>query len=66
MTEETREKIIKWIFDNHNHHSGAEHSSMPLVDDAEFEHFEDESTCPDGDSPYVNSLELEKFIKELA
>lgn len=45
MDEKTREKIIKWIFDNHEHH--------------EFGY------CEEFDSPYVNSMKLEEFIKSL-
>jgi hypothetical protein len=51
MTEEVRQKIIQWIFDNHQHHDYA--GGNRYLD------------CPDADQPYVNSIELEKFIKEL-
>jgi len=45
-------KIKKWIFDNHMHHNNEfiEEIVKP---------------CSESDSPYVNSLELEKFIEKL-
>lgn len=61
MTEEVREKILQWIFDNHNHH---DYEDIPRNDGSGIsdEKFVD---CPESDYPYVNSLDLEKFIKEL-
>lgn len=54
MDKAIEEKIIKWIFDNHEHHF--------LKDDQD----DNSYVCEEGDYPYVNSIELEKFIKELA
>ena len=48
LTHETKEKIKKWIFDNHMHHEDS-----PTND------------CQEADAPYVNSLNLEKFIESL-
>lgn len=42
---ETRNKLIKWIFENHDHHEN--------------------NDCCEGDYPYVNSKELERFIISL-
>lgn len=52
MTEEVKAEIVKWIFDNHEHH---EFSYDGMDDDIQL--------C--SDRPYVDSLDLEKFIKEL-
>ena len=54
MTEEIKQQIIKWIFDNHNHHDNADDETVNVED-----------KCWDADYPYVNSLELEKFIKSI-
>lgn len=54
MDKQTQEVILKWIFDNHQHHSEA---------DLNVDSFQ--TICDDGDQPYVNSLELEKFILNL-
>lgn len=52
MTKEEKKKILDWIFANHEHHIEIDQYSTdaPLI-------------CED--APYVNSLELEKFIKEM-
>lgn len=50
MNEETRAKIIKWIFDNHEHHDYKDDTC-------------DEMVC--SQMPYVDSLALEEFIKDL-
>lgn len=57
MNEETKSKILKWIFDNHEHHAWVPPHN-PTYDD-------EEPICQDGDEPYVNSLALERFIKTL-
>lgn len=49
MNQETLAKIKQWIFDNHEHHY----------------EYEKWANCQDNDSPYVNSLELEKFLEGL-
>jgi len=54
MDEETRKKILDWIFKNHNHHKECWCGNDSC-----------EHNCYDADFPYVNSLELEKFIKKL-
>lgn len=55
MNEEIKKKIVEWIFNNHQHHDG----HTPCGDD------ECGGGCVDNDYPYVNSIELEKFIKSL-
>lgn len=64
MTEEARQEILQWIFDNHMHH---DHTDVLVSGDGGVgsEYDEDFVNCEDSDMPYVNSLELEKFIKEL-
>jgi len=52
MNEETKAKILQWILENHEHHDMYD-DDTPACD------------CYDGQYPYVNSLELEKFIKIL-
>lgn len=64
MTEETRKQILEWVYDNHQHHAGAKSVSMDL-DTGKVTENDGESECWDGDKPYVNSLDLETFIKEL-
>lgn len=44
------EKLKQWIVDNHEHHT---------------QDFDADNLCPNGDRPYVDSLELEKFIISL-
>jgi hypothetical protein len=46
MDEETKAKILTWIFKSHEHH-------------------DEGCDCVDKDFPYVNSIELEKFINKL-
>lgn len=58
MDEKTRQKIIQWVFDNHDHHDEA---TIQEIDGT----YSTELVCTDGEYPYVNSLELEKFIKSL-
>lgn len=68
MTEETRKKIIDWILENHEHHYAAEKWVSQINDDGSntpFAKQNGESECNDGNYPYVNSMELEKFIKSL-
>jgi hypothetical protein len=64
MTEDTKKKILDWIYKNHMHHDGADRSELDLSTGKIVEHHE-EYVCSEGDKPYVNSLDLEKFIKEL-
>ena len=64
MTEETRQKILEWIYNNHEHHEGSDRVELDLSTGVTKSHM-DEYKCPDGNKPYVNSLDLEKFIKEL-
>lgn len=54
MTPEMLAKIKQWISDNHQHH---------LDDYGRQDVYT--ATCPVGDCPYVNSLELEKFLEGL-
>jgi hypothetical protein len=53
MKKFEQEKILKWIFDNHDHHIEYDqhHTAEPLV-------------CED--YPYVNSIKLEKFIESFS
>lgn len=64
MDKQAQQAIIKWIFDNHQHHEGSDRTEMNLSDGYVVTH-KDEYLCQDGDEPYVNSLELEKFILSL-
>ncbi len=63
MDDNTRKKILDWIYDNHMHHEGSDRTEMDI--DGTVTYHKDEFVCSEGDSPYVNSLDLEKFIKEL-
>lgn len=69
MTEAIKQKIVQWIFDNHNHHEDSKRSEATLdIDEktmSEFQEIEGTCECPDADYPYVNSMELEKFILSL-
>jgi hypothetical protein len=57
VTQEERDLIVKWIFDNHEHHTDvAPNANTPDIS---------YPVCNDGDYPYVNSLALEAFIKGL-
>lgn len=51
LRQKELKEIKKWVVDNHDHHIGAD---------------EDLEGCVDKDYPYVNSLELEKFLESLA
>lgn len=64
MTEETRQKIIQWIYDNHMHH---DHEDILVKGDGGIgsEYTEKWVDCQEAEYPYVNSLDLEKFIKGL-
>lgn len=55
INEKTRKEILFWIFDNHEHHK----------DDYSKESKIKINKCFDSEFPYVNSIELEKFIKKL-
>lgn len=55
MKKEIKDLILKWIFENHEHHIGGETSDRRNID----------PYCEDGDEPYVNSLKLEEFIKSI-
>jgi len=61
MDDATKEKILKWIEDNHEHHSyeDIERQDGSGIFDEKW------SDCTDSSFPYVNSIELEKFIKSL-
>ena len=61
MTEDVRQKILKWILDNHQHHA---HEDIEVPDKSGY-YDEVWSDCEDASYPYVNSLDLEKFIKEI-
>ena len=60
MTREEKKKILDWIFENHEHHFGCE--GFDIINGEDISRA---SKCTDGDFPYVNSLELERFINEL-
>ena len=64
MSKEVKRQIIEWIFNNHQHHAGTPGISMSL-ESGDTTEMDDETICEDGDVPYVNSLELEKFIKSI-
>jgi len=57
------EDILCWIADNHMHHIGSPSIEINIFNEGvpPIEH-EDTSECPEGEYPYVNSLELEKYI----
>lgn len=67
MNEDLRQKILQYIYDNHNHHTGADGVAFDYIDGkwVESNMTVTLDPCPDNDYPYVNSIELEKFIKEL-
>lgn len=58
MRKEEKERIIQWIFDNHNHHHG-----VPGYDLIGKKNIPDTTKCENGYYSYVNSVELEEFIK---
>ena len=61
MNEDTKKAILQWIHDNHRHHA---YEDVPR--DGEDGVFDEKWVdCPEASYPYVNSLELEKFIKSL-
>ena len=64
ISKKTKDKILNWIFENHEHHHGA-YARVFNFETGEFENKPNVSKCFEGDSPYVNSKKLEKFIKEL-
>jgi hypothetical protein len=59
-----KRELIKWIYANYTHHDGAEYTSMDL-DTSEVVEHKSTAKCEEGDSPYVNSIELEKFINAM-
>lgn len=59
MTEKIKQKIVQWIFDNRQYHTPIGNVYDP--DAAPI----DKDECVWDENPYVNSLELEKFIKSL-
>lgn len=61
ISEKTRQIILQWIYDNHLHHDHEEilrEGSTNIYDEKWVD-------CDEAEYPYVNSIELEKFIKEL-
>ena len=61
------EDIVSWVQDNHKHHSGAPGIAFTFDDTTWHKKgtpIEDSSGCYDGEYPYVNSIELLKFIKK--
>jgi len=58
MRKSEKEKILNWIFENHEHHYGC--PGFSLTDNRKIKNT---SKCSDGDSPYVNSMAFERFIK---
>lgn len=50
MTDETKSKLLKWIEDNKRDHGEDSYWG---------------GDCPDQDSPYVDSIELQDFINSL-
>lgn len=64
MDEVIKEKIIQWILNNHMHHECSELNSINLKN-CKIEYSPGTTACVDGNYPYVNSLELEKFIESL-
>lgn len=61
MSDEVRQQILTWIMDNHEHHAYEDIERQ----DGSGTFDEVWVDCTAADSPYVNSLELEKFIKSL-
>ena len=72
MNEEIKQKILDWILESHDHHGDFIEVSLPVrvkvdgkwVEAGSFS-VDTKPWCWDGDKPYVNSLELEEFIKSL-
>lgn len=62
--EEIKQKVIDWIIENHQHHEGSDRAEMRLPD-GKITTYKDDYLCTYGNYPYVNSLDLEKFIREL-
>jgi hypothetical protein len=58
MKQCQKNKILKWIFDNHEHHYLCE--AYNLIEQKEIPIL---SKCEHGDKPYVDSLALEEFIE---
>lgn len=64
-------KIEKWVVANHSHHEFAEGASISFEDLKKGKNFKKIKLpkgvhgCDDNDCPYVNSVELLKFIKSL-
>jgi len=65
MNEETRKKILDWIFKNHEHHAESESFSIDIQSGEEHSCDGSKCKCSDGNYPYVNSIKLEEFIKSL-
>lgn len=69
MDEIVRKRILDWIFQNHEHHVGGERAIFNLdLEKGTMEKEEHETPgvlCEGAEYPYVNSLELEAFIKGL-
>lgn len=49
-----KDKILEWVYANHDHHEFTDEELPKGV-----------YGCFDRQYPYVNSIELEKFIKEI-
>jgi hypothetical protein len=62
--KDIKKQIIDWIVENHEHHEGSDRAEMSLSDGKIVTH-KDEYLCTDGNYPYVNSLELVRFIEQL-
>jgi hypothetical protein len=71
MDEKTRKKILDWILGSHEHHVSADSVEFDLNLDTNKmtrvrkKRKRTDEVCVDNDYPYVNSIELEKFIKKL-
>lgn len=61
MDKKTQEAILKWIVANHMHHDYEDVLREGTTD----EYDEKWVDCAEAEYPYVNSLELEKFILSL-
>jgi len=64
------EELLEWIYANHEHHAYAKCSEGRVDKNGKLV-FKEKGLpkgiqpCADNDSPYVNSLKLEKFIKSI-
>lgn len=71
IKSDTIEQVKEWVVQHHSHHVGCDCPSAFVGDKGKTirqlrAEQERESSCQDKDSPYVNSLALMDFLKELS